>query len=51
MFSYAVLLNLHHQISQEGKAKHMEKKPFLTLQQAQEISKNYPTPFNIYDEK
>ena len=29
----------------------MEKKPFLTLQQAQEISKTYPTPFHIYDEK
>ena len=29
----------------------MEKKPFLTLEQAQEISKTYPTPFHIYDEK
>ena len=29
----------------------MEKKPFLTLQQAQEITKTYPTPFHIYDEK
>ena len=29
----------------------MEKKPFLTLQQAQEISKTYPTPFYLYDEK
>ena len=29
----------------------MEKKPFLTLQQAQEISKTDPTPFHIYDEK
>ena len=27
------------------------KKPFLTLAQAQEIKKNYPTPFHIYDEK
>ena len=29
----------------------MEKKPFLTLQQVQEITKTYPTPFHIYDEK
>ena len=29
----------------------MEKKPFLTLEQAQEITKVYPTPFHIYDEK
>ena len=29
----------------------MEKKPFLTLQQVQEIAKTYPTPFHIYDEK
>ena len=29
----------------------MEKKPFLTLEQAQEISKTYPTPFHLYDEK
>ena len=27
------------------------KKPFLTLAQAQEIKKNYPTPFHIYDER
>ncbi len=27
------------------------KKPFLTLAQAQEIKKTYPTPFHIYDEK
>ena len=27
------------------------KKPFLTLAQAQEIRKTYPTPFHIYDEK
>ena len=27
------------------------KKPFLTLDQAQEIAKSYPTPFHIYDEK
>ncbi len=27
------------------------KKPFVTLEQLQEITKNYPTPFHIYDEK
>ncbi len=27
------------------------KKPFLTLKQAQEIVKTYPTPFHIYDER
>ena len=27
------------------------KKPFLTLAQAKEIIKTYPTPFHIYDEK
>ena len=27
------------------------KKPFLTLAQAQEIRKSYPTPFHIYDER
>ena len=26
------------------------KKPFLTLNQAREIVKTYPTPFHIYDE-
>ena len=29
----------------------MEKKPFVTLEQVQEIVKTYPTPFHIYDEK
>ena len=29
----------------------MSKKPFLTLEKAQEIIKEYPTPFHIYDEK
>ena len=29
----------------------MEKKPFVTLEQVQEITKTYPTPFHIYDEK
>ncbi len=29
----------------------MEKKPFITLAQAQEISKVFPTPFHLYDEK
>ena len=29
----------------------MEKKPFLTLEQVQEIVKTHPTPFHIYDEK
>ena len=27
------------------------KKPFVTLEQLQEITKSYPTPFHIYDEK
>lgn len=27
-----------------------EKKPFITLDQAKEIAKRYPTPFHIYDE-
>ena len=27
-----------------------EKKPFITLDQAKEIAKTYPTPFHIYDE-
>ncbi len=29
----------------------MEKKPFLTLEQAREIMQDIPTPFHIYDEK
>ena len=29
----------------------MEKKPFVTLEQVQEIARRYPTPFHIYDEK
>ena len=29
----------------------MEKKPFLTLAQAQDIIKDVPTPFHVYDEK
>lgn len=29
----------------------MQKKPFITKQQADEIIKNFPTPFHIYDEK
>lgn len=29
----------------------MEKKPFVTLEKVQEIVKEYPTPFHIYDEK
>ena len=29
----------------------MEKKPFVTLEQLQELEKTYPTPFHIYDEK
>ena len=29
----------------------MEKHPFLTLQQAQDIIKDIPTPFHVYDEK
>ena len=27
------------------------KKPFVTLEQLQEIVKQYPTPFHLYDEK
>ena len=29
----------------------MEKKPFITLEKAQEIIKQFPTPFHLYDEK
>jgi len=29
----------------------MKKKPFVTLEKLQEILKEYPTPFHIYDEK
>ncbi len=29
----------------------MEKKPFVTLEQVQEMAKKYPTPFHLYDEK
>ena len=29
----------------------MEKKTFVTLEQVKEITKTYPTPFHIYDEK
>lgn len=29
----------------------MEKRPFVTLEQLQEIDKTYPTPYHIYDEK
>jgi len=29
----------------------MKKKPFVTLEQLKEITKQYPTPFHIYDEK
>lgn len=29
----------------------MEKKPFVTLDKIKEITKTYPTPFHIYDEK
>ena len=27
------------------------KKPFVTLEQVQEMVKKYPTPFHLYDEK
>ena len=27
------------------------KRPFVTLEQLQEIVKQYPTPFHLYDEK
>ena len=29
----------------------MDKKPILTLEQIKEITKTYPTPFHVYDEK
>lgn len=29
----------------------MEKRPFVTLEKLQEITKDYPTPFHLYDEK
>ena len=29
----------------------MEKKPFVTKEQLEEITKDYPTPFHLYDEK
>ena len=29
----------------------MEKKPFITLEQAKDIIKDIPTPFHIYDER
>lgn len=35
----------------KGEVKEMEKKPFVTLEQLQEITKTYPTPFHLYDEK
>ena len=30
---------------------YMEKKPFVTKEQLEEIAKTYPTPFYLYDEK
>ena len=29
----------------------MKKIPFITQQQAKELTKKYPTPFHLYDEK
>ena len=29
----------------------MKKVPFITQQQAKELTKKYPTPFHLYDEK
>ena len=29
----------------------MNKKPFVTKEQIQEIVKTYPTPFHLYDER
>ena len=29
----------------------MEKKPFVTMEQVQEMAGTYPTPFHLYDEK
>ena len=34
-----------------GGNRKMEKKPFVTYEQLQEITKEFPTPFHIYDEK
>ena len=34
-----------------GGLKIMNKKPFVTKEQVEEIVKKYPTPFHIYDEK
>ena len=31
--------------------RYMKKTPFVTKEQIEEISKVYPTPFHIYDEK
>ena len=29
----------------------MDKKPFVTREQLEEITRTYPTPFHLYDEK
>ena len=29
----------------------MEKKPFVTMEQVQEMAGTYPTPFHLYDEE
>ena len=29
----------------------MNKRPFVTKEQVEEITKKYPTPFHLYDEK
>ncbi|EEG56450.1 Pyridoxal-dependent decarboxylase, pyridoxal binding domain protein, partial [[Clostridium] asparagiforme DSM 15981] len=35
----------------EGRICRMDKKPFVTLEKLEEIVKDYPTPFHLYDEK
>ena len=48
-FNKAALLKKNKNTLQEDKT--MGKTPFLTLQQAQEIIADVPTPFHVYDEK
>ena len=36
---------------QRGEKSSMQKVPFITLEQAQQIIADVPTPFHIYDEK
>lgn len=38
-------------LCQRKKERWTLKKPFVTLEQLQEMVKTYPTPFHLYDEK